>query len=50
MRVLLMHALAKRAAEIVARAGAAKRQRKLTGRKRKRSEGGGERPRESSSI
>ena len=40
MRVLLIHALAKRAAGMVARAGAAKRQRKLTGRKRKRGEGG----------
>ena len=50
MRVLLMHALAKRAAEMVARAGATKRQRKSTGGKRKRGAVGDERPSKSVST
>ena len=50
MRVMLMHALAKRAAAMVARAGGSKRQRVVTGGKRKRGAGGGERPSEGDSI
>ena len=50
MRVILTHALAKRAATMVARAGGAKRQRSVTGGKRKRGAGGDERPSGSDSI